>query len=246
MANAVPRPARRLASREPLVLAPLAALASLTLLASLPTRAAAAGIERQFDAAPGGRLEVDSQGASIAVTTHEASTARVSITRGGDDEEDLLDDYRVDITQTGDLLRVELERKKPWRLFHFRFEGTEIEIELPRRFDVDAVTSGGAVAIEDLDGEVDARTSGGSVRAYLSQPPGADSQLRTSGGGITVFLDEGIGVDLDARANRVTSQFTVAGESGTDEDGELVGAINGGGPALVLRSSGGGIRVLRR
>jgi hypothetical protein len=87
------------------------------------------------------------------------------------------------------------------------------------------------------------------LRAYLSEPPGADSRLQTSGGGITVILDDGIGVDLDARGtSRVTSEFAVAdGDSrDDDDDDELVGAINGGGPALVLRSSGGGIRVLRR
>jgi hypothetical protein len=318
----------------------LATTATLALaLLSLPPAAAAAGIDREFDVAAGGRLEVSSEGASVEVTTHEAAGARVRITRGTDDEKDILEDYRVDITREGDRLRVELERLRPWRFFDFRLVSPEIDVELPRRFDVDVTTSGGAVAIEDLDGRVDARTSGGaialqaiggpvmastsggsiklassggdadlrtsggsisigavegsvrartsggsisidratgpvtahtsggsieieevrgsidattsggSVRAYLSEPPGADSRLQTSGGGITVVLDEGIGVDLDARSSsRVTSEFTVAdgdGEPDHDDD-KLVGAINGGGPALVLRSSGGGIRVLRR
>ena len=313
------------------------ALLVLALLA-IPATAGAAGIERRFDVAPGGRLEVDSEGAAVSITTAESGGgARVTITRGTDDEEDILDDYRLDMTQDGDRLRIELERRRPWRLFDWR-QSPEIEIELPRRFEVDVVTSGGAVSIEDLDGPVDARTSGGaialaaiggpvlastsggsirlvssdgdadlrtsggsisigavegtvrarttggsisieratgpvtaitsggsieieevrgavtaetsggSVRAYLSEPPGADSQLRTSGGGITVVLDEGIGVDVDARStSRVTSEFAVAaGGDSRDEDDELYGPINGGGPALVLRSSGGGIRILRR
>jgi hypothetical protein len=311
----------------------------LLLALALPAAAGAAGIEQRFDIAPGGRLEVDSEGASVEITTIDGSGARVTVTRGADDEEEIRDDYRVEMTADGGRLRVELERLRPWRLFQFELHSPEIAIELPRRFDVDIVTSGGAVSVEDLDGPVDARTSGGSihlahiggtvlastsggsirlassageadlrtsggsisigeveggvrartsggsividraagpvtattsggsieidevrgpieastsggsVRAYLSEPPGADSVLRTSGGGITVYLDEAIGVDLDARAGgRVSSDFEVAdgSRSRREDDGELIGAINGGGPALVLRTSGGGIRVLRR
>jgi hypothetical protein len=320
-------------ARRPL---PLAALLTCTLL-SLPALAGAAGIERRFDVAPGGRLEVESEGASVEVTTHDGAGARVAITRGTDEEEEILEDYRVDFAHDGDRLRVEVERKRPWVLFLSRWKSPEIAIELPARFDVDVKTSGGAVAIADLDGPVDARTSGGSIslaaiggpvmastsggsirlessagtadlrtsggsisigevsgevhartsggsisiaraggpvtantsggsieieevlgavvattsggsiRTYLSEPPRADSELRTSGGGITVVLDEGIGVDLDARAgDRVTSEFDVAGEGSHRDDDELYGAINGGGPALLLRTSGGGIRVLRR
>ncbi|HVR28312.1 MAG TPA: DUF4097 family beta strand repeat-containing protein [Thermoanaerobaculia bacterium] len=322
-------------------IAALALLVTLLALLAGTTAAGAAGIERRFDVAPGGRLEVASEGASVAISTGNGAGARVRITRGADDEKKILDLYRVDFTQDGDRLSVELEHRRPWRLFEFRHQSPEIEIELPRRFTVDVVTSGGAVAVEDLDGPVtartsggsihlaavggpvvastsggsirlassagdadlrtsggsiaigevegtvrartsggsivieraagavtattsggsieiaevrgpiDASTSGGSVRAYLSEPPGADSRLRTSGGGITVHLDQGIGIDLDARASgRVSSDFAVASGSGARrgwrDDGELVGAINGGGPALVLRTSGGSIRVLRR
>jgi hypothetical protein len=110
-----------------------------------------------------------------------------------------------------------------------------------------ANTSGGSIEIEEVHGAIDAETSGGSVRAYLSEPPRADSSLRSSGGGITVVLADGIGLNLDARGSgRVTSEFAVADGSDDRDDDELVGAINGGGPTLKLRTSGGGIRVLRR
>jgi hypothetical protein len=110
-----------------------------------------------------------------------------------------------------------------------------------------ANTSGGSIEIEEVHGAIDAETSGGSVRAYLSEPPRADSSLRTSGGGITVVLADGIGVNLDARGSgRVTSEFAVADGDADRDDDELVGTINGGGPMLKLRTAGGGIRVLRR
>lgn len=68
----------------------------------------------------------------------------------------------------------------------------------------------------------------------------------TSGGGITVYLADGIGVDLDASSSggRVDSDFAVDAETKTKST--LVGRINGGGPQLHLRNSGGGVQIERR
>jgi hypothetical protein len=53
-------------------------------------------------------------------------------------------------------------------------------------------------------------------------------------------------VELDARASGggVDSDVPVTVQ-GTQERDQVRGRIGGGGPALVLRSSGGGIRVKR-
>ena len=110
--------------------------------------------------------------------------------------------------------------------------------------DVVARTSGGGIRIEDVRGSVEAHTSGGSIRARFSAQPRGDSELTTSGGGVTVALSPGVRFDLDARASgggvRADVPVTVAGRIGRDS---VRGQINGGGPKLVLRSSGGGIRV---
>ena len=51
-------------------------------------------------------------------------------------------------------------------------------------------------------------------------------------------------MDLDAHASGggVSSDVPITVQGKQDED-SLVGKINGGGPKLVLRSSGGGVRV---
>ena len=109
-----------------------------------------------------------------------------------------------------------------------------------------ARTSGGDIEIEDAMGSVDARTSGGSIHARMSRQPQGESRLTTSGGGVTVVLADGIGVELDARASGggVHSDLPMTIQ-GTQGDDQLHGRIGSGGPALVLRSSGGGIRVKR-
>lgn len=107
-----------------------------------------------------------------------------------------------------------------------------------------ARTSGGGIDIGDALGAVDAQTSGGSIHARISGQPRADSRLSTSGGGITLEISDRVAVDLDAHTSggSVHSDVPIT-INGSVEEGNLVGKINGGGPKLVLRSSGGGIHV---
>lgn len=110
--------------------------------------------------------------------------------------------------------------------------------------DVVAKTSGGGIRIHDATGAVDATTSGGSIHASMSRQPRGDSRLSTSGGGVTLSLAPSIRVDLDARASGggVRSDVPVTVQ-GLQDDDAIRGQVNGGGPKLTLRTSGGGIRV---
>ena len=109
-----------------------------------------------------------------------------------------------------------------------------------------AHTSGGGIHIEGAMGSIDASTSGGSIQAEMLRQPTGDSRLSTSGGGVVVTMADRIAVDIDARASGggVTSDVPVT-IMGRQDDDQLNGKINGGGPKLVLRTSGGGIRLKR-
>jgi len=112
--------------------------------------------------------------------------------------------------------------------------------------DLKAHTSGGSIEIGDAGGMIDASTSGGSIRAHLSRQPHGDSRLSTSGGGITVSVASNVALDIDAHTSGgdVTADVPVT-ILGKQEDTTLNGKLNGGGPKLVLRSSGGDIRLGR-
>ena len=111
------------------------------------------------------------------------------------------------------------------------------------------ITSGGSIRVNEVRGALNASTSGGSVKAYISEQPGADSKLTTSGGSVTVYLGKALGVDLDARTSggRVRTDFeiTVEGDEAFSKN-RISAALNGGGPELKLRTSGGSIQVLKR
>ena len=108
---------------------------------------------------------------------------------------------------------------------------------------VDAKTSGGSIRIAGASGTVQARTSGGSIRLALLAQPTEDSHLRTSGGNIEVGLAASVGVRVEARTSggRVVANLPV--EQAEVERQSLRGNVNGGGPLLALRTSGGSIRL---
>jgi DUF4097 and DUF4098 domain-containing protein YvlB len=112
--------------------------------------------------------------------------------------------------------------------------------------DLKAHTSGGGIDIGDAAGSVDASSSGGSIRARLTRQPHGDSKLSTSGGGIVVTLAPGLALDIDAHTSGgdVSTEMPVT-IIGKQEESTLNAKLNGGGPRLVLRSSGGDIRVAR-
>lgn len=111
---------------------------------------------------------------------------------------------------------------------------------------VRAQTSGGGIEIRDATGAFEATTSGGAVTASLAAQPKDGCRLSTSGGNITVKLAPGIHMDLDAAATggRVWTDFPLPRRS-HGEERELRAPLNGGGPLLRLRTSGGGIDVRR-
>jgi hypothetical protein len=121
--------------------------------------------------------------------------------------------------------------------------GGSIEI-IRAAADIRAHTSGGGITIEEAMGTIDASTSGGSIKARLAQQPRGESTLSTSGGSITVSIAPSVALDLDAHSSGgdvVTDlPITILGKQSDDT---LNGKINGGGPRLTLRTSGGDIRV---
>jgi|GEM_PF-1706852 len=105
-------------------------------------------------------------------------------------------------------------------------------------------TGGGPVTVENAAASLEADTGGGPFRAALNGQPQAASSVRTSGGRIELSIGEGVGVELDAAASggRVASEYDEAAGPKSKRDA-LRAAINGGGPALVLRSDGGSISL---
>ena len=111
---------------------------------------------------------------------------------------------------------------------------------------MDVRTSGGNIWLGGISKNVNARTSGGSIQAAMKTQLQSECSLRTSGGKIILTLTPDVAVDLEAKASggRVSTDFAVEPViQGKARKNRLEGRINGGGPALKLRTSGGNIHL---
>ena len=110
----------------------------------------------------------------------------------------------------------------------------------------DVSTSGGDIKINSVAQLISATTSGGDVHAVITEALTQDTLLSTSGGDVDVELVKGAGFQLDASTSGGdvnASGLTITIEKGGTGKSKLVGAVNGGGPLLKLRSSGGDVTV---
>ncbi len=110
----------------------------------------------------------------------------------------------------------------------------------------DLSTSGGSIKIDAVANTLRAHTSGGSIRANITGPLKEECSLSTSGGSVRVSVDKTAAFRLDASSSGgdVDAEgLTLTLEKASRDRSRLAGAVNGGGPLLKLRSSGGGIAV---
>jgi DUF4097 and DUF4098 domain-containing protein YvlB len=80
----------------------------------------------------------------------------------------------------------------------------------------------------------------------LTEPLKSDTEFKTSGGDVKVTLPQSAAFDLDASTTGgevKARELKITVEDGGVGKRKLVGKVNGGGPKLVLRSSGGDVTV---
>jgi|Deesub1362B_J571_1020462.scaffolds.fasta_scaffold00937_6 hypothetical protein len=110
------------------------------------------------------------------------------------------------------------------------------------RGEVRVRTSGGDIEVINAGKTVEARTSGGDIRASFKKQPDTECHLITTGGNIYVYMAENLRFDIEAS----TTSGLIKSELPLTIQGEISrrridGKINGGGPVLVVRTSGGNI-----
>jgi hypothetical protein len=110
----------------------------------------------------------------------------------------------------------------------------------------DLDTSGGDISIGSVENTLNASTSGGNVTARIEGALEGDCYLDTSGGRVraTVSRDAAFNLDASTSGGDVKADgLTITIEKGGTGKSRLAGKVNGGGPLLKLRSSGGDIIV---
>lgn len=109
------------------------------------------------------------------------------------------------------------------------------------------VTSGaGNVTLGYVTGEIQANTGAGNIEARITRQPGGDSSVETGAGNVTVYLGSDVGMQVDARASVGSAECDFGLKvSGKWMSKSFEGDVNGGGPALTMRSGVGNVALKR-
>ena len=113
----------------------------------------------------------------------------------------------------------------------------------------DLDTSGGDVTVGSVENTLHASTSGGNVTAGIKGTLKGDCHLDTSGGNVRAKVSRDAAFTLDASTSGgdvKAEGLTITIEKGGAGRSRLAGKVNGGGPLLKMRSSGGDIIVETR
>jgi carbon monoxide dehydrogenase subunit G len=107
---------------------------------------------------------------------------------------------------------------------------------------VELHTSGGSINTDTVTGNLNAHTSGGSINVTIDKQPTEDAKFTTSGGSITAYLISDVQLNISASTSggRVKSDFDIDGRV---KKMSVKGSINGSGPKLTLKTSGGSIKI---
>lgn len=110
---------------------------------------------------------------------------------------------------------------------------------------VDLQTSGGSVEAAGVDGSIRAVTSGGDVRVDVA---GENRGIvaSTNGGTVVVRLPRNVAADVDAATSGGSVSTDLPVTATEIRERKLVGTINGGGPQIRARTSGGDVRLRAR
>lgn len=216
----------------------------------------AAGATLTVNAEPNGGIGVEgSARKDVLVRAKVVATART-------EEEARAIAARVEVVATADRVAADgpsgLGRREGWHVSY--------RLEVPTRTPLSLRTTNGGITIVDVNSRVEFRTVNGGVK--LSRMAG-DVEGRTSNGGIDVDLDgaswQGAGLDVQTMNGGVKMTIPSA-YSAHLETGTVNGSINidfpvtvqgligkslstdlgSGGPTLRVKTSNGGVKIMRK
>ena len=262
---------RSVSRRVVLLLLPLAAVLAGCDMSSFAHLTAKASDEwtRSYPLSAGGEVRIVNTNGRIDVEGVDGSTVEVRaerIARGATDAaaRELLPRIVIKEEKKPDLVSLETERMSGI-MFGAAFE-VRYHVRAPKNAEINVTNTNGQVALTALDGKVrahttnggvngkslgggvDARSTNGGVTIDMASVGADNISLRTTNGGVTLTLPDGAKATLSASCTN--GGINVSSLENLDVSDQsrrrLEARLNGGGTAIELRTTNGGIRVRPR
>lgn len=187
-------------------------MAAALIAATVSAGALAPSQEQRFDVSPGQKLEIELEtGGSIRITGGDANAVVVKSTPKGKAS----GEAAVSVEKTSRGVSIEAEaggRRGLWG------GGVDLDITVPRRFNVEFETSGGGITIQGVEGEIEGSTMGGALD--LKNLKG-EVKMSTMGGAITL-TDSEVDGELSTMGGRVLFRNVKGDVKGSSMGGDVV------------------------
>ena len=199
-------------------------------------------IDEVVEAGGGGKLVLVADRGEVEVKAWDKESVRVDVEKFADvyteaEAEKIFGDFQVEITREGKDVSVEIESKRDRRL---RSLHATIEVTVPRRYSVDLETEGGGIEIDDLEGNVEARTHGGGISVGKIKNGSVDIRTMMGGGLSIKGIENGNGRGRTMGGGISVGDVTGDLEVETSGGGIKIGEVGG---ELVAKTMGGGIEI---
>ncbi len=159
------------------------------LLTALTVTAQAADIHKEFQVSPGKRLEMDLRtGGEIKIAGWDKNSVSIDVYFKGRDDREVKVDF--DQTAEGVIVTSRYDGRHRNHSTSLRFD-----IKVPKKFDLDVDSKGGAISVDGVDGSLSGKTMGGELR--LTHLKGKVN-FHTMGGKISLTNSE---VDGEVKTN---------------------------------------------
>ncbi len=109
----------------------------------------------------------------------------------------------------------------------------------------DLTAEHGSIEVINSFGGLVAKATKGNIEAGMSRYLAQDSSLHAVAGNVIVDVDPDSALTVDARTTwgKVRTAVEVAETTGKQNKFRLAGSLNGGGPLLALKASGGNVHI---
>ncbi len=171
----------------------------------------------EFEVKPGGTLEVDLEtGGSIEIRGWDRNLVRVEAEPHG---RGAAPEVKIRPTDNGVKLTIEEGDRHEWsKRGHHDHRGYRVEVQVPRRFDLEIETMGGGITIIDVEGRIEGETMGGELD--LSNLKGR-LDLTTMGGNIRL-VDSEVDGKVATMGGKVLLENVVGDVDGSSMGGNVI------------------------
>jgi DUF4097 and DUF4098 domain-containing protein YvlB len=199
--------------------------------------------DKTFPISPGKDFKLDASSGDVVISSWNENEVHIKIL-GNDKAKEKVE---FSFNESPDM--IEVEAKYDWSLF-MMVKGIKLrfEVQVPTEFNIDAVTSGGDIKLQNIKGKIVSKTSGGDIN--ITDLNG-NIEVSTSGGDISFNNTHGE-VNLstsggDIKGNKFSGTVDVSTSGGdislTGSDARINGSTSGGDITLDYSGSNQGIEL---